>query len=136
MPPFGRDDQIQAMHVLNVMECAKALVAAIAQSGGLARADLTQEGVRDALRALFDQTSKLQVYEARAAARGTMIKLDDERLSLAIKEVRDRRVTTITEEDRLAETPEQAAAKFSLDADEDDAAPESGERNPSDLFTL
>jgi hypothetical protein len=131
------------MHVLNVMECAKALVAAIAQSGGLAKADVTQEGVRDALRALFDQTSKLQVYEARAAARGTMIKLDDERLSMAIKEVRDRRVTTVTEEDRLAETPEQAAEKFSLDAPEDDTpattddvAPESGERNPSDLFTL
>jgi hypothetical protein len=127
------------MHVLNVMECAKALVAAIAASGGIAKADATHEGVRDALLALFNETSKLQVYEARAAARGTLAKLDDERLALAIKDVRDRRVLTITEEERSVETAEQAADKFSLDDPEpasDDAAPESGDRKPSDLFSL
>jgi len=102
----ARLDHIEPFYV---MECAKALVAAIAASGGLAKADVTHEAVRDALHALFDQTSKLQIYEARAAARGTMVKLDDERLTLAIKEVRDRRILTVTEEERLVETPEQAA---------------------------
>ena len=142
MPPFGRDDQIHAMHVLNVMEHAKALVAAIAQSGGLAKADVSQEAVKAALRALFDETSKLQVYEARAAARGTLDKLSDEKLTLAIKDVRDRRVLTIGEEERLVETPEEFADKFSLDDPEpevtatEEPAPESGERKPADLFSL
>jgi hypothetical protein len=131
------------MHVLNVLECAKALVAALAATGGIAKADVSQEGVRDALRALFEQTSKLQVYESRAAARGTLSKLDDEKLALAIKEVRDRRILTVGEEDVLAATAEQVDAAFSLDADPsavpevaDEPAPESGERSPEDLFAL
>jgi hypothetical protein len=134
MPPYGRDEQVQALHMLNVLERAKALIAAIASSGGIAKADLSQEGIRDALRSLFDETSKLQVYESRAAARGTLSKLDDEGLALAIKGVRDGRILTAGEQDVRDATPEQIAEAFSLDDVEPVKAPEPGK--PEDAFDL
>jgi hypothetical protein len=143
MPPVGSDEHVQAIHVLNVLDCAKTLVAAIAQAGGVDKLQLAQIGVRDALKALFEQASKLQVYESRAKVRGTVGALDGERLAQAVKEVRDQRLLSADEEDVRDATPEQVAATFSLDEPEeaappsdDEPAPASGERKPADAFSL
>lgn len=143
MPPTGNDEHVQALYVLNVLNCAQALVAAIAQAGGLDKLQLQQIGVRDALGALFEQTSKLQVYEVRAKARGTVSALDSASLSEAIKQVRDKRLLSADEEDVLAATPAQVESTFSLDAPEGGAAagdkepaPASGPRTSGDAFSL
>lgn len=119
MPPIGHDDQTHALHVLNAVQSAKALVADIALGGGLARLDAVQlpEPIKASLRALFAEVSKLQVFESRAAARGTLHKLDDEKLAEAVQAVADRRVLTVTEEEILATTPEDMDRAFSIDAD-------------------
>lgn len=145
MPPIGRDDKNHAAHVLNVLDCAKALVAALAQAGGLDKADASKHiGVRDALKTLFDQTSKLQIYEARAKARGTLAALDDEQMAMAIKDVRERRVLTADEAEVLDATPEQVAESFSLETPEgaaapvetEEPAPDSGLRKSEDAFSI
>jgi hypothetical protein len=145
MPPVGSDEHVQAIHVLNVLDCAKILVAEIAKAGGVDKLQLAQIGVRDALKALFEQASKLQVYESRAKVRGTVGSLNGERLAQAVKEVRDQRLLSADEEDVRDATPEQVAATFSLDdpeeatapaADDDEPAPASGERKPADAFSL
>jgi hypothetical protein len=135
MPPVGSDEHVQAIHVLNVLDCAKTLVAELAQAGGVNKLQLqpAHAGVRDALTALFEQASKLQVYETRARVRGTVGTLDGERLAQAVKEVRDRRLLTAEEEEVRDATPDQIAAAFSID---DEPAPASGERTPADAFSL
>ena len=146
-PPFGADEKVQAIHVLNVLDCAKVLAAAVAQAGGIEKLDVKNVGVRDALTTLFEQTSKLQVYEARARARGTVGSLTDETLTMAVKELRDKRVLTADEEDVRDATPAQIEAAFSLDEPEDapppvapdapDApAPDSGTIETKDAFSL
>ena len=120
MPPIGKDEQTHALHALNVVECAKALVAAITRAGGPTVIQLP-EGVQEAMRDLFYETSKLQVYETRAAARGSLVKLDDEQLSEAIKDLREQRVLTAGEVAVLSATPEETAAVFTFD---DEPAPE------------
>lgn len=145
MPPFGADEKVQAIHVLSVLDSAKALVAAIAQCGGIDKLDVKQVGVRDALVALFEQASKLQVYEARAKARGTVEALDSEALTMAIKDLRDKRTLTADEEDVRDATPAQVDAAFSLDEPEDakpeaaapeEPAPDSGTIESKDAFSL
>jgi hypothetical protein len=144
MPPVGSDEHVQAIHVLNVLDCAKTLVAEIAKAGGVDKLQLSQIGVRDALKALFEQASKLQVYESRAKVRGTVGSLNGERLAQAVKEVRDKRLLTVDEEEVRDATPEQVASTFSLDEPEeaapppvdDEPAPASGERKPADAFSL
>jgi hypothetical protein len=130
------------MHVLNVVQCAKALVAAVTRIGFQKAMENTPD-INEELRVLFEETSKLQVYEARARARGTLVALDETQMAEAIRDVRKRRTLTIGEEETLAATPEQVEESFSLEAPEGapaqtaaDEAPASGERKPEDSFSL
>lgn len=146
MPPFGRDDTTHAMHVLNVLECAKMLVAAVARVG-IDKAMENNPDVKDAMKVLFDETSKLQVYESRARARGTLVALDEAQMAEAIRDVRKRRVLSIGEEESLVATPKQIEESFSIEAPEGtasaapaatpaDEAPASSERKSEDSFSL
>lgn len=144
MPPFGQDDKTHAMHVLSVLDCAKAFVAAVSRTGGIEallklNMDPSQLDVRDALHVMFTETSKLQVYEARARARGTLTQLDDAQLASAIQDVRQRRVLSAGEQETVEATPETITEMFSLDEPEPvkpAEAPPTDPSKPGDSFSL
>jgi hypothetical protein len=133
MPPFGKDEQVQAIHVLSVVEAAKLLVAELARAGGVDKVDASKPGVREALKALFDETSKLTIYQARAGARGTIGKLDDEKLSQVVREIRDNKQLSVDEEEARDMTQEDVDSTFSVEAGdgtETEPAPPPSEEAP------
>jgi hypothetical protein len=118
MPPLGRDEQVQAIHVLAVVDAARALAVAIVGYGGIAKATAdAPKSLASVLCALHDQVSRLAQYEIRASARGTVTKLDDEKLSLAVHRLRNERDLSVDEEEIRDMTDEDAAAAFTVETD-------------------
>jgi hypothetical protein len=113
-PPFGPDEKVQAIHALSVIRAARELVAAITRCGGAAR--VRADSVRDEIASLCDETNRLAVYEARAAARGSVKELSDARLSAAVDELRRTVPKSVDEEEILDMTDDDVAETFSADA--------------------
>lgn len=125
MPPFGPDEKVQALHVLSVIRAARDLVAAITRAGGAAR--VSADAVRDQIVGLCNETNRLAVYEARAAARGTVKELSDARLANAVDELRRTIPRTADEEEILDMSAGDIADAFSPEP-----APKAPAAPPSD----
>jgi len=138
MPPAGRDDQLHALHVLNVLVAAKALVAAIARTGG--RLPEATDAETEAMRVLYEETSKLQVFETRARARGTLQAFTDEQLAEAIQNLRASKILSAGEQSVLESTAKDDAEAFSLAAEPETKAatdaPSTASSSDDDAFSL
>jgi len=120
-PPFGPDEKVQAIHALSVIRAARVLVAAITRSGGPAR--VRADTVRAEIAALCEETNRLAVYEARAAARGGVKELSDERLSAAVEDLRRAVPKSADEEEILDMTDDDVDKAFSADSLVEPTAP-------------
>jgi hypothetical protein len=136
MPPFGPDEKIQAIHVLSVVAAARALVAAVSRNGGSAK--VSADALRDELKALCNETNRLGVYEARAAARGTAKELSDERLADAVEHLRRSITLTADDEELLDLSDEQIADAFGVDdlTDADPRPAPAPVSDDADVFSL
>ncbi len=113
-PPFGPDEKVQAIHVLSVVAAARALVAAVARNGGHLK--VSADMLRDEIKILCNEANRLAVYEARAAARGTVKELSDERLASAVEDLRRRITLSADDEEVLDMSDEQIAETFSAES--------------------
>ena len=114
MPPFSPDEKVQAIHVLSVLEAARELVASVTRNGGHEK--VSADALRDEIKTLCTEAGRLAVYEARAAARGSIKDLSDERLTAAVQELREKLTLTPDQEEVLDMSAKEVSDAF--DADE------------------
>ena len=114
MPPFSPDEKVQAIHVLSVIEAARQFVASVTRNGGYEK--VSADKLRDEIKTLCVETGRLAVYEARAAARGSVKELSDERLTAAVQELREKITLTADQEEILDMSTKEVSDAF--DADE------------------
>jgi hypothetical protein len=138
MPPFSPDEKVQAIHVLSALEAARELVAAITRNGGHEK--VSTDAVRDELKTLCVEAGRLAVYEARAAARGSVRELSDERLTAAVQELRAKITLSVDTEEILDMSEKEVSDAFDADEllkDHDSEPPQDEEPSEAaDAFNL
>jgi hypothetical protein len=114
MPPFSPDEKVQALHVLSVVTAVRDFVSAVSRHGGPEK--VNADSVREELAALCKESGRLAVYEARAAARGTVKDLSDERLTVAVQRLRDSIDLSADQEEVLDMSEDEMDAVFGGDS--------------------